>query len=81
MKEKEYDGSSFKPLNKKSTWFTNVKQFWALMTTDDNELLETFEVRVQNHVDSLNHVIINASDGLLNMCNKMIEKTTSSLPL
>ena len=79
--KEEKEKKNIKPLNKKSTWFTNVKQFWALMTTDDNELLEPFEVRVQNHVDSLNHVIINASDGLLNMCNKMIEKTTSSLPL
>lgn len=80
-KDKEKEKKNIKPLNKKSTWFTNVKQFLALMTTDDNELLEPFEVRVQNHVDSLNRVIINASDGLLNMCNKMIEKTTSSLPL
>jgi hypothetical protein len=32
-------------------------------------------------VDSLNRIIINASDSLLNMCDKMIEKTTSSLPL
>ena len=78
---KEKEKNNFKPLNKKSTWFTNVKQILALMTTNDNELLEPFEVRVQNHVDSLNRVIINASDGLLNMCNKMIEKTTSSLPL
>jgi hypothetical protein len=75
------DKENIKPLNKRSTWFTNVKQFLADFTTDDNELLEPFEVRVQNHVESLNRVIINASDGLLNMCNKMIEKTTSSLPL
>ena len=74
------DKENFKPLNKELTWFTSVKQFLALMTTDD-ELIEPFEVRIQNHVDSLNRVIINASDGLLNMCNKMIEKTTSSLPL
>jgi hypothetical protein len=80
-KEKENEKNNIKPLNKRSIWFTNVKQFLALMTTDDNELLEPFEVRVQNHVDSLNRVIINASDGLVNMCNKMIEKTTSSLPL
>ena len=79
--KEEKEKKNIKPLNKKSTWFTNVKQFLALMTTDDDELLEPFEVRVQNHVESLNRVIINASDGLLNMCNKMIEKTTSSLPL
>jgi hypothetical protein len=80
-KEKENEKNNIKPLNKRSIWFTNVKQFLALMTTDDDESLELFEVRVQNHVDSLNRIIINASDGLLNMCNKMIEKTTSSLPL
>jgi hypothetical protein len=78
---KEKENNIFKPLNKKSTWFTNVKQFLTELTSDDNELLEPFAVRVQNHVDSLNRVIINASNGLLNMCNKMIEKTTSSLPL
>jgi len=32
-------------------------------------------------VDSLNQLIINATNTLLNMCNKMIEKTTSVLPL
>lgn len=79
--KEEKEKKNIKPLNKKSTWFTNVKQFLTELTSDDNELLEPFEVRVQNHVDSLNRVIINASDGLLNMCNKMIEKTTSSLPL
>jgi hypothetical protein len=36
---------------------------------------------VQTNVDSLNRLIINVSDGLLNMCDKMIAKTTSSLPL
>ena len=80
-KEKEQEKKNLKPLNKGSTWFTNVKQFLTELTTDDNESLEPFEVRVQNHVDSLNRIIINASDSLLNMCDKMIEKTTSSLPL
>ena len=36
---------------------------------------------IQKEVDSLNRVIINANNGLLNMCDKMIEKTTSVLPL
>jgi hypothetical protein len=50
-KEKENEKNNIKPLNKRSIWFTNVKQFLALMTTDDDESLELFEVRVQNHVD------------------------------
>lgn len=80
-KDKEKEKKNLKPLNKGSSWFTNVKQFLTELTADDNESLEPFEVRVQNHVDSLNRIIINASDSLLNMCDKMIEKTTSSLPL
>ena len=36
---------------------------------------------IQKEVDSLNRVIINANNGLLTMCDKMIEKTTSVLPL
>ena len=48
---------------------------------NNNNLLDPFEVRVQTNLDSLNRVIINATDGLLNMCDRMIEKTTSVLPL
>jgi hypothetical protein len=48
---------------------------------ETDSLLDPLEQRVQKHVDLLNRVIINASDGLLTMCDKMIEKTTSSLPL
>lgn len=36
---------------------------------------------LQREVASLNRLIINATDGLLNMCDNMIAKTTSSLPL
>jgi hypothetical protein len=35
----------------------------------------------RERVDLLNKLIINSTDTLLNMCNKMIEKTTSILPL
>ena len=48
---------------------------------NNNNLLDPFEVRVQTNLDSLNRVIINATDGLLNMCDRMIEKTPSVLPL
>lgn len=41
----------------------------------------TFEYHVSKEVLSLNRAIINATNGLLNMCDKMIEKTTSVLPL
>ena len=36
---------------------------------------------LQKEVALLNRLIINATDGLLNMCDNMIAKTTSSLPL
>jgi hypothetical protein len=68
--------------NLNNNWFTDIKQLFNKLTNDDLELeLEPFEVHVQNHVDSLNRIIINTRDSLLNMCDKMIEKTTSSLPL
>jgi hypothetical protein len=35
----------------------------------------------EDRVDLLNQLIINTTNTLLNMCNKMIEKTTSILPL
>jgi hypothetical protein len=69
---------------KKSTTNINVLNDWlSYFTTGTGINIETdsFEIRIQNHVDLLNHVIINATDGLLNMCDKMIAKTTSSLPL
>jgi len=48
---------------------------------ENNEEADLFETRIQSEVDLLNRVIINATDGLLNMCDNMIAKTTSSLPL
>ena len=41
----------------------------------------SFEDYIYDEVVLLNRVIINTSNGLLNMCDKMIEKTTSVLPL
>lgn len=73
MKNRERENELLKTvLNKWGSYFG--KKF-------ESVLLDPFEVRVQNNVDSLNRLIINASDGLLNMCDKMIAKTTSSLPL
>lgn len=73
MKNRERENELLKTvLNKWGSYFG--KKF-------ESVLLDTFEVRVQNNVDSLNRLIINVSDGLLNMCDKMIIKTTSSLPL
>jgi hypothetical protein len=42
---------------------------------------EREDTYLQKEVASLNRLIINATDGLLNMCDNMIDKTTSSLPL
>jgi hypothetical protein len=39
------------------------------------------DTHLQKEVALLNRLIINATDGLLNMCDNMIAKTTSSLPL
>jgi hypothetical protein len=73
MKNREIENELLKTvLNKWASYFG--KKF-------ESVLLDPFEVRVQNYVDSLNRLIINATDGLLNMCDKMIAKTTSSLPL
>lgn len=82
-KDKELiNHQKMKNLNNNNNWFNDIKQLFNKLVKEDLELeLEPFEVRVQNHVDSLNRIIINASDSLLNMCDKMIEKTTSSLPL
>jgi hypothetical protein len=97
FKEKEIQNNKIKDIkkenekrriNKKNV--LNIVNDWFSYFDFDLELelkterfleLDPFEQRVQNHVDSLNRVIINASDGLLNMCDKMIAKTTSSLPL
>jgi hypothetical protein len=40
-----------------------------------------YENYIFKEIGLLNKLIINATDGLLNMCDKLIEKTTSVLPL
>ena len=60
---------------KKHIWLSSIINYWDELTNDD------IDPDIQSEVDSLNRLIINATDGLLNMCNNMIAKTTSSLPL
>ena len=68
-------------LNKWVSYFSKKFEFNFEFNFEFEDSLDPFEQRVQNNVDLLNRLIINATDGLLNMCNKMIAKTTSSLPL
>jgi len=60
-------------------WKSNFYVYF--IKKENNEESEFFETQIQSEVDLLNRVIINATDGLLNMCDNMIAKTTSSLPL
>jgi len=60
-------------------WTPNFYVYF--IKTENTEEADLFETRIQSEVDLLNRVIINATDGLLNMCDNMIAKTTSSLPL
>jgi hypothetical protein len=76
FKEREIRDNEKKRSNKE-----NVLNKWFSYFSKKFEFDDSFEQRVQTYVDSLNRLIINASDGLLNMCDKMIAKTTSSLPL
>lgn len=80
FKEREIKNNEKRRNNKKNV--LNIVNDWFSYFGSDFDLdLDPFEQRVQNNVDSLNRVIINASDSLLTMCDKMIDKTTSSLPL
>jgi hypothetical protein len=82
FKEREIRNNEKRRTNKKNV--LNILNDWFSyfdLEFKTDSLLDPFEQRVQTHVDLLNRVIINASDGLLTMCDKMIEKTTSSLPL
>jgi hypothetical protein len=56
----------------KTEWISNIKDFFA---KSDKENL------VQKEVNLLNRGIITSTNSLLNMCDMMIEKTTSVLPL
>ena len=55
---------------KDAVWIQGITEFFTRPDT-----------LIQKEVDSLNRVIISANNGLLTMCDKMIEKTTSVLPL
>ena len=61
---------------------TDAKYDWVSIKntfTKFNQI--SFEDYIYNEVVLLNRAIINTTNGLLNMCDKMIEKTTSVLPL
>ena len=60
-------------------WTSNF--YFYFVKIENNEESDLFENSIQLEVDLLNRLIINATDGLLNMCDNMIAKTTSSLPL
>lgn len=81
IKNKIKDKDNEKRQTNKKNVLNILNDWFSYFDSKTDILLEPFEQRVQNHVDLLNRVIINASDGLLTMCDKMIEKTTSSLPL
>jgi len=76
-REKEQKEKRKHVLNIVNDWVS----YFGAEFENNNNLLDPFQFRVQTNVDSLNRVIINATDGLLNMCDRMIEKTTSVLPL
>jgi len=77
----EFKERKIKDNEKKQSNKENVLNKWFSYFKDNFEFEDPFEQRVQTNIDSLNRLIINASDGLLNMCDKMVAKTTSSLPL
>lgn len=60
-------------MDKYNTKDTKIKE-WISYFVDDT-------LSQKEKVDSLNQLIINATNTLLQMCNRMIEKTTSVLPL
>ena len=60
-------------LDKYNTKDTKIKK-WISYFMDET-------LSQKEKVDSLNQHIINATNTLLQMCNRMIEKTTSVLPL
>jgi hypothetical protein len=58
----------FKPTN--NNWFQILNNYFTKLDT-----------KIQAEIMALNRAIINATDQLLNMCDKMVEKTTSVLPM
>ena len=77
FKQKEREKEIVK--NVLNKWTSNFYLYFVKI--ENNEEADLFENRIQLEVDLLNRLIINATDGLLNMCDNMIAKTTSSLPL
>lgn len=80
---KEQDLTKNKMLKKNKNMLNDWVSYFIKLEEEIGETNEEsrFESHVQTNLDSLNRVIINATDGLLNMCDRMIEKTTSVLPL
>ena len=46
-----------------------------------NNYFTKLDTKIQAEIMALNRAIINATNQLLNMCDKMVEKTTSVLPM
>ena len=61
-------------LNKWASFFSSFPSFSSVKEGRE-------DTHLQKEVALLNRLIINATDSLLNMCDNMIAKTTSSLPL
>jgi hypothetical protein len=80
-------------LNKNKIKNKNMNENWLTLVTDylysysypypdtKTELDLDLDIDFASETILLNRVIINASNGLLNMCDKLIEKTTSVLPM
>ena len=79
FKQKEKERKKEIVKNVLNKWTSNF--YFYFVKIENNEESDLFENRIQLEVDLLNRLIINATDGLLNMCDNMIAKTTSSLPL
>jgi hypothetical protein len=59
----------------------SVLNKWASLFSSSSFERKKDETIFEKEITLLNRLIINATDGLLNMCDNMIAKTTSSLPL
>jgi len=70
-------------LNKNENWLSIVTDYLYpyLETKTDLESKMDLDLDFASETMLLNRAIINASNGLLNMCDKLIEKTTSVLPM
>lgn len=64
---------------KLTTTNKNIKNIVSTINIFFTKLFQNKDIHIE--IMLLNRIIINATDQLLNMCNKMIEKTTSVLPM